>query len=245
MRQSRLILISVLVGIVAVILATFWLRHEREVVQVVVAASDIQAGSRLTHENLALARLPKEDVTADTLLTRELALGRHAKFAISKGDIVKERLLVPVGAAGGLAGAITPGKRAFAIRVNEVAGVAGFALPGNYVDILLSTKDASGQPVSKVLIERVLILAVAQEQSVKDDAKPKVVDVVTLEVTPQQAEKLDMARLVGGLSLALRNQSDEGSEKTTGARKGDINGVPTSVDIIRGTDRMIRPGVAN
>lgn len=235
MQQNRLIAISALVGIVAVIVATFWLKSAREVVQVVVAKTEIKSGERLTQDNLGLERLPKEEVSNDSILNREAALGRYAKFTIPQGDVVKEPLLVPVGAAGGLAASITPGKRAFAIRVNEVAGVAGFALPGNYVDILLSSKDSSGQPTSKILIERVLVLAVAQEQSVKDDAKPKVVDVVTLEVTPQQAEKLDMARLVGGLSLALRNQKDESSEKTAGARRGDISGVGAGVEIIRGT----------
>lgn len=245
MRQSRLVAIAALVGLVAVILATFWLKSEREVVQVVVAKTEIKSGEQLTQDNLSLDRQPKEDVSSDSILNRETVLGRQAKFTIPAGDIVKERLLIPVGAGGGLAASITPGKRAFAIRVNEVAGVAGFALPGNYVDILLSTKDLSGQPTSKVLIERVLILAVAQEQSVKDDAKPKVVDVVTLEVTPQQAEKLDMARLVGGLSLALRNQKDEISEKTGGARKGDINGVGSSIEVIRGTDRSAGPGLRN
>lgn len=245
MRQSRLIAIAALLGILAVGIATFWLKSAREVVQVVVAKTDIKAGERLTQENLTMSRQPREDVSVDTILNRDLALSRYAKLSIPQGEVIRERLLMPAGAAGGLAGSITPGKRAFAIRVNEVAGVAGFALPGNYVDILLSSKDSSGQPSSKVLIERVLVLAVAQEQSVKDDAKPKVVDVVTLEVTPQQAEKLDMARLVGGLSLALRNQSDESSEKTPGARRGDINGAVTTVEVIRGIDRTTGTGLKN
>ncbi len=245
MRQSRLIAIAALLGILAVGIATFWLKSAREVVQVVVAKTDIKAGERLTQENLTMSRQPREDVSVDTILNRDLALSRYAKLSIPQGEVIRERLLMPAGAAGGLAASITPGKRAFAIRVNEVAGVAGFALPGNYVDILLSSKDSSGQPSSKVLIERVLVLAVAQEQSVKDDAKPKVVDVVTLEVTPQQAEKLDMARLVGGLSLALRNQSDESSEKTPGARRGDINGAVTTVEVIRGIDRTTGTGLKN
>ena len=209
MRQGRLIAISILVGILAVIAATFWLKTEREMVQVVVAAVDIGPGERLTQDKLNVTKMAKEDVAPDAITNRDTVLGRLTKFPIPAGEIIKERLLVPLGAGNGLAASITPGKRGFALRVNEVAGVAGFALPGNYVDVLLSTKDQSGQPASKILMERILVLAVAQEQSVQADAKPKVVDVVTLEVTPQQAERLDMARLVGGLSLALRNQNDE------------------------------------
>lgn len=241
MRQSRLIILSVLIGLLAVVLATFWLRSEREVVQVVVSSVEIKSGSRLTQDNLGYAKIPKEEMAPDAILNRDPLLGRFAKFDIPVGEAIKERLLVPAGATGGLAAAITPGKRAFAIRVNEVAGVAGFALPGNYIDVLLSTKDSGGQPTSKVLLERVLVLAVAQDQIVAGDAKPKVVDVVTLEVTPQQAEKLDMARLVGGLSLALRNQMDSASEM----QNGKMSDGRTTVEIIRGTDRVAGSGLSN
>jgi pilus assembly protein CpaB len=111
------------------------------------------------------------------------------------------------------------------VRVNDVIGVAGFALPGNYVDIIVSMqKDApSGssareQSISKIVLERILVLAVAQEVN-RDETKPKVVNAVTLEVTPEQAEKLDLARSVGTLSLALRNQVDPQSASTAGATK--------------------------
>lgn len=244
MRQGRLIAISILVGILAVIVATFWLKTEREMVQVVVAAVDIGPGERLTQDKLNVTKMAKEDVAPDAITNRDTVLGRLTKFPIPAGEIIKERLLVPLGAGNGLAASITPGKRGFALRVNEVAGVAGFALPGNYVDVLLSTKDQSGQPASKILMERILVLAVAQEQSVQADAKPKVVDVVTLEVTPQQAERLDMARLVGGLSLALRNQNDEESENTGGARKGDLTGTTMSIEVIRGIDRVTGPSLS-
>ena len=244
MRQSRLLLIAAIVGVIAVVMSTFWLRAERETVQVVVAASPIKAGTRLTQDNLAMTKVPKNSVSADAKLNKDPLLGRFAKFDIAPGDEIIERMLVPAGATSGLASAITPGKRAFAIRVNEVAGVAGFALPGNYVDVLLSSKDGSGQPTSKVLLEHVLILAVAQEQLVTPESKPKVVDVVTLEVSPQQAEKLDMARLIGGLALALRNQNDDASERTRGVRGWDFNeGGRPSVEVIRGTDRVAGSGL--
>jgi pilus assembly protein CpaB len=111
------------------------------------------------------------------------------------------------------------------VRVNDVIGVAGFALPGNYVDIIVSTQkdvppgaDARQQNISKIVLERILVLAVAQEVN-RDETRPKVVNAVTLEVTPEQAEKLDLARSVGTLSLALRNQVDPQSASTEGATK--------------------------
>jgi pilus assembly protein CpaB len=99
--------------------------------------------------------------------------------------------------------------------------VAGFALPGNYVDILVNTQDESERQVSKIVLERILVLAVAQEAS-RDETRPKVVNAVTLEVTPEQAEKIDLARSIGNLSLVLRNQIDRKDVATVGVRKPDL-----------------------
>ncbi len=115
------------------------------------------------------------------------------------------------------------------MRVNDVIGVAGFALPGNYVDVIVSTQkelpagERGGQPqsIAKIVLERILVLAVAQEVS-RDDTKPRVVNAVTLEVTPSQAENLDLARSVGTLSLALRNQVDPQDANTGGATKRSL-----------------------
>ena len=112
--------------------------------------------------------------------------------------------------------------------MNEVVGVAGFALPGTFVDIMVNTQEEgakrdSDHSVSKIVLERILVLAVAQEAD-RDDTKPKVVNAVTLEVTPEQAEMLDLARSVGTLSLVLRNQGDPDAASTAGATKAKLPG---------------------
>jgi len=113
------------------------------------------------------------------------------------------------------------------VRVNDVVGVAGFALPGNYVDIMVNTQNERARggdkdnAISKIVLERILVLAVAQEAD-RDSTKPKVVNAVTLEVTPAQAEGLDLARSVGTLSLVLRNQSDPKPGGTDGATKTSL-----------------------
>ena len=139
--------------------------------------------------------------------------------------------LAPPGTQGGLSAVVPEGKRAITVRVNDVVGVAGFALPGNFVDILVNTQDESMKnqsaahdpSISKIVLERIMVLAVAQESS-RDETKPKVVNAVTLEVTPEQAEKLDLARSVGTLSLVLRNQIDPDPSKTAGATKASLLG---------------------
>jgi pilus assembly protein CpaB len=111
------------------------------------------------------------------------------------------------------------------VRVNDVIGVAGFALPGNYVDIVVNTQlDGNGRgdrQISKIVLEHILVLAVAQEAS-RDETKPRVVNAVTLELTPDQAEKLDLARSVGTLSLVLRNQVDKEGVETKGIMKPQL-----------------------
>jgi pilus assembly protein CpaB len=140
------------------------------------------------------------------------------------------------------------------VRVNDVVGVAGFALPGNYVDVMVSTQqDKPGggkeenEQISKTVLTHVLVLAVAQEAS-RDDTKPKVVNAVTLELTPEDAEKLDLARNIGTLSLVLRNQIDKGNRQTAGVRKADLLGAKEPVRIplaaIKAVPRSAAPRVA-
>lgn len=132
-----------------------------------------------------------------------------------------------MGTKGGLSAVINDGKRAITVRVNDVVGVAGFALPGNYVDVIVNTnedsKSAQNGSISKIVLEKILVLAVAQQVS-RDDTQPKVVNAVTLEVSPDQAEKLDVARSVGTLSLVLRNQMDVADINTGGATKHTLLG---------------------
>jgi pilus assembly protein CpaB len=104
-----------------------------------------------------------------------------------------------------------------------VVGVAGFALPGTYVDVMVNAQQdrARGEnpiPVSVTVLENVLVLAVAQESG-RDETKPKVVSAVTLELTPADAERLDLARSVGTLSLVLRNQLDKAQASSPGISK--------------------------
>ena len=254
-RSSVTLVVSAIVGLAAVVVSAIWIRSHNasQLVQVVMATEEIDPGVKLRPEYLRLADWPKASVPHGAAHTTEALVGRVTRSAITPNEVIVERMLLPTGAAGSLAGVITPGMRAVTIPVSEVAGVAGFAMPGNFVDVLLSSKDDTGQPVSKIVLQRVLVLAIDQERAVKDESHGKVVNAVTLEVTPQQAEKLDVARAVGTLSLALRSQEDREPGTGAGARKGDFtlsqpatvssqNGTP-SVEVIRGTTRRIETGL--
>lgn len=221
-RAVVMLLVAVLLGLIAVGIAVQWLGDKRGGGQKVsVAARDLQPGTELTADAVTTIDWPAGETPNGAFPNPVELNSRVLKTVVARGEPILEGKLAPVGTRGGLSSVIDPGKRAITVRVNEVVGVAGFALPGNYVDILVNTQDEQMKPVSKIVLEKILVLAVAQEAT-RDETKPKVVDAVTLEVTPEQAEALDLARSIGSLSLALRNQLDQEAIQTVGARRRDL-----------------------
>ncbi|WP_313632273.1 Flp pilus assembly protein CpaB [Massilia timonae] len=234
MKNKRAVImmaLAVLLGLLAVALAASWLLNApgASAGRIVVAKADVDIGQRLTPEMFKLADWPADSVPKGAFTDPAPLGGRVLRSSLLAGEPISEAKLAPAGTLGGLSALITEGKRAITVRVNDVIGVAGFTLPGNYVDIIVSTETmpdpnatrAREQSISKIVLERILVLAVAQEVN-RDETKPKVVNAVTLEVTPSEAEKLDLARSVGTLSLALRNQVDPAAAATLGATKENL-----------------------
>lgn len=233
MRHARpfaLIALSALLGMVAVAFAANWLKTQEvsDTIKVVVAARDLQMGTRLQPEMLTVIQWPVAAPIQDPLTKLEQAVDRVINMPVLKGEPLLRTKLAAAGEKGGLSSVLSEGKRAVTVKVNEIVGVAGFALPGNYVDVMVNTPDSQDNPVSKIVIERIQVLAVAQDVA-SNENKPRVVNAVTLEVTPQQAEKIDLARSVGSLSLVLRSQVDTHQVSTDGARKSDLLQLPAPV----------------
>lgn len=236
-RAFGMIGISVVLGIAAVLMAWRMVEQKARVdtITVVVATKNMDLGTRLTPDMLQAIQWPKDSrpdgafTTPDALLKDPKSLEpRVIRASMQRGEPVLESKLAPLGTRGGMSAVIAPGKRAITVRVNDVVGVAGFALPGNFVDVVVNTQDDNIKPgdrersISKIVLEHMLVLAVAQEAGRDDETKPKVVNAVTLEATPEEAEKLDLARSVGTLSLVLRNQIDPGAVTTAGATKDSL-----------------------
>ena len=228
-RTWLVLIVAVLSGLVAVVLASRWLTQQSSqgIARIAVANTDISLGQRISPELIKLVDWPAGSTPPGSFNELVKLEGRVLKTSLLRGEPVLDAKLAPVGTTGGLSAVIAEGSRAITVRVNDVIGVAGFALPGNYVDIIVNTqKDGDrtsnkDQNISKIVLERILVLAVAQEVG-RDETKPRVVNAVTLEVTPEQAEKLDLARSVGTLSLALRNQIDPRPGTTVGATKASL-----------------------
>jgi pilus assembly protein CpaB len=228
MKGSRavvMLLLSLMAGLAAVVLAARWLSEQASTSsqQLAVAGRDVNLGQALNASMIDLVPWPASAVPKGSFTDRKELEGRVLMTGLQRGEPILESRLAPVGTKGGLSAVIPGGKRAITVKVNEVVGVAGFALPGNFVDVMVNTEDDNKKPISKIVLERILVLAVAQEAS-RDETKPKVVNAVTLEVNPDQAERLDLARSVGSLSLVLRNQIDQDSPTTVGVRKSDLLG---------------------
>ncbi|MBD8655848.1 Flp pilus assembly protein CpaB [Oxalobacteraceae sp. CFBP 13730] len=235
MRNSRAILIigvALLLALGAVVLAAKWMGEQGPAgTRVVVAATEIGQGARILPASLQLTDWPAGSMPPGAITDMKLLEGRIARGDIARGEPVLESKLAPAGTLGGLSAVVASGKRAMTVRVNDVVGVAGFALPGNYVDILVNLAPTNSDlaqnagSISKIVLERILVLAVAQESAV-DDTKPRVVNAVTLELTPNEVEKLDLARSIGSLSLVLRNQIEAQPANTTGATRESVLGLP-------------------
>lgn len=187
----------------------------------VVAAAPISAGQAIESGQVKTMAWPRGKAPEDAFTKASAVLGRVAKHPIYPGELLLEPKLAAVNARGGLAATIEAGKRAISVGVNEVVGVTGFALPGSYVDVLVSAKDAANAPFATTVLTRIKVLAVAQDTE-GEPTKPKVVKAVTLELTPSEAEKLDLARSIGTLSLVLRNENDTAVAGSDGTRLSDI-----------------------
>jgi pilus assembly protein CpaB len=232
-RALGMLIVSVILGLAVTALAVGWVAQKGAIAsnKVVVAVMDIELGSRLTPQMLTTVDWPSGSVPQGAFADLKDLPDRVVKTSIQRGEAILNAKLAPVGTQGGLSAVITDGKRAMTVRVNDVVGVAGFALPGNYVDVMVNAQqdkegdksNAEKQQISKTVLEHVLVLAVAQEAG-RDDTKPKVVNAVTLELTLEDAEKLDLARNIGTLSLVLRNQADKKSAMTAGVTKKQLFG---------------------
>ena len=236
MRNKRLIialLAAITFGLIAAVSVKQYLlsaqTFQNNLNDVVVAKVDIPVGSRIIPEQLAIAQFPA-NVTPEGAVSTidDKLIGRVVVTSISPRDPVTEVKLAPVGAAGGLSSMIPEGYRAMTVAVNEVVGVSGFIMPGTLVDIVVVITPPKGsgneEMISKIVLQNIKVLANGQNiDKPKDDREvERSIRAVTLQVTPEQAEKLALASSEGKLQLVMRNSVDQADEQTTGANKRSL-----------------------
>jgi pilus assembly protein CpaB len=209
---------AVVVALVTSVLIYNWLQRkskaeipEMQTQSVAVAAADLSWGTILTKEMIRVTPFLKTSLPEGYFSDPASLVGRVLTSPVKANEPIFETKLAPTSVkTGGVAAVITPKKRAVAIRVDKTIGVSGFIHPGNRVDVLVTL--SSGKipaPLTKTVLENILVLAVGPETEIKGKGeKPSDVDVITIEVTPEEAEKVALAASEGKVQLTLRNFGD-------------------------------------
>jgi pilus assembly protein CpaB len=189
--------------------------------QVIVAAADISPGTAIFGAAVKSVTWPQAVIPPNSAATMREVEGRVVKVPIAQGNPILASMLAPEGTAAGLSGILEDGKRALTVKVDEVAGVAGFLHPGDHVDVLMDIsmkgqKEGQSDHFSKTILHDIPILTAGQIWEQKGDNKPIVVNTVTLELTPEEAEVLNLASNQGKIRLALRNRNNRTVAQTQG-----------------------------
>ena len=198
-----------------------------EVTTVVVATAPLRFGNTLTREHVKLVDWPAAAVPEGAFTTIEEVINEEQPHVVLQSIEPNEPILptkiTGPGQRATLSTVIADGMRAMTIRVNDVAGVAGFVLPNDRVDLLLTREMIEGQPITDVLMQNVKVLGIDQRAAAPEEANADVVKAVTIEVTVEQAQKITLAATVGTLSLALRDIKNVDSEAVRTVSLRDLN----------------------
>jgi pilus assembly protein CpaB len=195
--------------------------------KLLVAAKTLEAGHLIQEADLRWVDStipPPEGVVNDM----QQAVGRGVIAIIYPNEAIAEGRLAPRGAGAGLAAMIPIGKRAVALKVDEVVGLAGFVVPGMRVDVIVAGGNGSGRSgtLSRTILQNIEVLSAGQKIEKTGDGKPQDAQVVNLLVTPDQAEVLSLASSEAKVQLVLRNPLDTKEEKTHGTSVAAIFGLP-------------------
>ncbi|HJS42612.1 MAG TPA: Flp pilus assembly protein CpaB [Gemmatimonadales bacterium] len=218
---------------------------EPKAASVVVAARDLTVGTIVTAADVRLVPWPLHATPPGYLGASELAVGRGVITPIRTNEPLLEGKLAGKGAGGGLSVTIPEGMRAVSVKVDEVIGVAGFVVPGTRVDVLVTLNQRGrAETITQVLLQNVPTLAAGAFTQPDAQGKPQRVTVITLLVTPDQAETLILAANEGRIQLALRNTLDLATLEPRGARSASLLRVGRDAPVSRSTAAPQRSSAA-
>ncbi len=238
-RNLLVVVIAAIIGIIAVIIANSFLSgvekqqdnaaEEGRLVQIAVARVPMEYGTVLTSENIRMVSWPSTSLPVGAFQSLKGLYGqakpRVALRPIEAGEPILPGKITGFGGRASLSELIETDMRAVAVRINDVAGVAGFVLPGDRVDVLVTREPkldgevGEAEQITDIILQNIRVVAVDQKPSEKS-TEPVVAKTVTLSVDQQGAQKLALGGQVGTLSLALRNAAnqDEFISSTIGTR---------------------------
>jgi pilus assembly protein CpaB len=255
--QNRLkiaLVVAIFFGLVAAYGIYNFLSHQQKEADtlraanqdIIVAAQDIPPGTTFNDEAIKKGLLkstpwPKTSIPTGAYSSPQQIIGKVNRVKIMANEPILESRLAGEGA--GLTVRLEAGKRALALRVDEIVGVSGFIVPDDRVDVILTTTPlgASGDTkISKIVLQNKRVLSVAQSTEQKD-GKPQLARSITLEVTPEEAEKLSLASQEGQIVLALRGLGDDAAITTIGSNKRDLLALAAAPQKTSGGVRTVPP----
>ncbi len=231
MRNKRFFIVlggALVFGLLAAVTVSRYLSsaqaYSKNLNSIAVAKVAIPLGTKIVAEQITMVQFPKESTPDGAFNSPEKLIGRVAVMNIGAREPISEARLAPEGSAGGLSAAIPEGYRAMTVKVDDVVGISGFIMPGTNVDVVVvidpDEKSGMQDPISKIVLQNIRVLANGQNiDKPEDQREANSVKAVTLQVTPEQAEKLALASSEGKLQLVMRNSSDQGDEQTVGINK--------------------------
>jgi pilus assembly protein CpaB len=246
MNRNTRMAVVLLVAVVMATLASFGVylavksmpQRTAEVAQVqtIVAARPLAVGAMVKPEDLKVVPWPANSPIPGSFTSKEQVVNRGLVAPLAENEPVTEVKLAKVGAGAGLPPTIPEGMRALSVKVNEVVGVAGFVTPGTRVDVLLSIESEKNDAMTRVVVSNVQVLAAGRaydQEKARQEGKPIPTGVVTLLVTPEDAEKITLAAGEGKITLTLRNPLDQAPTVTAGIRRAALLGAPAPQPVTR------------
>ncbi len=233
-KPAIMLIFAIIISLIVTLMSYKWLQGIKkktkdkplETQQIAVAAFDLSWGITINKEMVKLVPFLSSSLPPGTFSDMSLLLGRTLIYPLKTNEPIFEWRLAPVDIkTGGVAAIITPEKRAISVKVDKVVGVSGFIYPGHRVDVLttLRGRGMDRESTTKTVLENILVLSAGKEMERTDKhEKPTEVDVITLEVTPEEGEKLVLAATEGKILLALRSFSDTKEVVTSGVTITDL-----------------------
>jgi pilus assembly protein CpaB len=191
-------------------------------IEAVVAVNDLEVGAKIDDRDIRLVRFPAGDLPANAIGQKSKVVGRGVILPITRGEFILPTKLAGENAGAGLPSLIPPGMRAVSVRVNDTTAVSGFVLPGTRVDVLLTGSPQGGEQQTTTVLENIAVIATGQKLERTAAGEAQSAPVITLLVSPDDAQKLALATTQGHIQLALRNPLDTKQEDLASARSGSL-----------------------
>ncbi len=209
---------------------TLWLGHHLSKLRppaptqlrYVATVKRMEAGEILTASNLKLVTWPGGVPLAGAFVRQDEVIGRTVLYPLAEGEPLLDRQISGVGQGAGLSVRIPEGMRALSLKSDQVVGVAGYLLPGTRVDVLVTFRAASSDSMTSTVLQDAQILTAGQKMQPDPEGKASTVDVVTLLVTPQDAERVVLASAQGTVHFVLRNGADHNHVEDTPAQMSTL-----------------------